>query len=75
MEKIFAIPTENKKLCAHFGRCESFALIEVENYNIVKESYLDPPVHQPGTYPAFFGRAGCFYHNYWRYGCYGSESV
>ncbi len=58
MEKIFAIPTENKKLCAHFGRCESFALIEVENYNIVKESYLDPPVHQPGTYPAFLAEQG-----------------
>ncbi len=58
MKKIFAIPTENKKLCAHFGHCESFALVEVENDIIVKESYLDPPVHQPGTYPVFLAEQG-----------------
>ena len=58
MEKIFAVPTENKKLCAHFGHCESFAIIEVENNIIVNERYLDPPVHQPGTYPAFLAEKG-----------------
>ncbi len=58
MNRIFAVPTENKKLCAHFGRCESFAIVEVENDKIVKESYLDPPVHQPGTYPSFLAEKG-----------------
>ncbi|MCK4541580.1 MAG: NifB/NifX family molybdenum-iron cluster-binding protein [Spirochaetales bacterium] len=58
MKRIFAVPTENRKLCAHFGHCESFAILEVEDDKIVKESYLDPPVHQPGTYPAFLAEKG-----------------
>ena len=58
MNRMFAVPTQNKELCAHFGHCESFAVIEVENNKIVKESYLDPPAHQPGTYPAFLAEQG-----------------
>ena len=58
MTKIFAVPTENGKLCAHFGRCESLAILEVVDNEITKESYVDPPVHQPGTYPAFLAEKG-----------------
>ena len=53
MDRLFAVPTENKKLCAHFGHCESFAVLEVEDNKIVNENYITPPAHQPGTYPAF----------------------
>ena len=58
MNKNFAVPTQNKKLCAHFGHCESFAILEVKDDKIVKESYLNPPAHQPGTYPAFLAELG-----------------
>ena len=58
MNRIFAVPTQNKKLCAHFGHCESFAMLEVKDDKIVKESYVDPPAHQPGTYPAFLAEKG-----------------
>ena len=53
MNRIFAVPTENKKLCTHFGHCERFAILEVKAGKIVKEVYIDPPAHQPGIYPAF----------------------
>ena len=53
MKKIFAVPTENKKACAHFGHCETFAIVAVENGEIVQEYYIEPPEHQPGTYPRF----------------------
>ena len=58
MKKFFAIPTENGQLCAHFGHCEKFAIIETEDQKIVREEYLTPPVHQPGVYPQFLAQQG-----------------
>ncbi len=54
----FAIPTFNGELTAHFGHCESFAIVNTENEAIVSEEYLDPPVHQPGVYPRFLADHG-----------------
>lgn len=54
----FAIPTFNRELTAHFGHCNSFAIINTENEEIVSEEYLDPPVHQPGVYPRFLADHG-----------------
>ncbi len=56
--KIFAIPTINKKLCAHFGHCENFALVETRDDQIIKVDYVHPPEHQPGTYPKFLASKG-----------------
>ncbi len=53
MKKLFAVPTNNGKLCAHFGHCEQFAVIETEDQKILNIEYLKPPVHEPGTYPRF----------------------
>ncbi len=58
MDRIFAVPTENKKLTAHFGHCQSFAVLKVEDDKIVSEDYLDPPAHEPGTYPVFLAEKG-----------------
>ncbi len=48
-----AIPVTDGKLSAHFGHCEEFAIVDVDEQtkeisNIVK---LQPPVHQPGLLP------------------------
>ena len=56
--KKFAVPTENGKLCAHFGHCEKFAIIETEENKVTKEDYVSPPVHQPGVYPKFLADQG-----------------
>ncbi len=58
MKKLFAVPTIDEKLCAHFGHCEQFAVIETEDQKITKVEYLTPPVHQPGAYPRFLAGKG-----------------
>lgn len=57
-KKLFAIPTVAGKLCAHFGHCEMFAIIEVEGEQIVKEAYVTPPAHEPGSFPRFLAENG-----------------
>jgi len=54
----FAIPTLNGQLTVHFGHCEKFAIVEVENNTIIDEHILTPPVHQPGVYPKFLADQG-----------------
>ncbi|MEN8191369.1 MAG: NifB/NifX family molybdenum-iron cluster-binding protein [Bacteroidota bacterium] len=56
--KLFAIPTIEEKLCAHFGHCEKFAIVKVEDDKIVNEEFVSPPEHQPGTYPRFLAEKG-----------------
>jgi len=57
-KKLFAVPTIDGKLCAHFGRCEKFAVVEVNGDSISKTDFLTPPEHQPGTYPKFLADYG-----------------
>ena len=58
MKKKFAIPTLNEKLTAHFGHCEKFAIVDVEDDKVVNEEFIVPPVHQPGVYPKFLADQG-----------------
>ncbi len=55
-----AIPLANGKLTAHFGHCESFALIDadpVEKKIIHREDVKAPP-HQPGQLPPWLAAHG-----------------
>ncbi len=55
----FAVPTNEGKLCAHFGHCEKFALIDTDaNGAIVNESYITPPPHEPGLLPPWLSEQG-----------------
>ena len=54
----FAIPLQNGKLTAHFGHCQEFALINVENNQIVKNESLVPPPHEPGVLPDWLNELG-----------------
>ena len=58
MKKLFAIPTQNGQLCQHFGHCEKFAIVEINENQFVKEEYFTPPIHQPGVYPKFLADKG-----------------
>lgn len=53
MKKRIAVPVEGNRLSTHFGRCQAFAFVDVENDFITKITILDPPEHQPGTFPRF----------------------
>lgn len=48
-----AIPTYNKLLCAHFGHCAEFAIIEADAdmKAVLSCEYLTPPPHEPGVLP------------------------
>lgn len=58
MEKCIAIPMENGNLCAHFGHCETFAIVTVANSKITGIKEVVPPVHEPGVYPRFVAGFG-----------------
>jgi len=58
MNKKIAIPTENGNLCAHFGHCQKFAIYETEGDKIVKEEFITPPPHEPGSHPRFLRDLG-----------------
>ena len=55
-----AIPTAAGKLCAHFGHCEEFALIDVDvnKKEIIREERVGAPPHQPGLLPRWLLERG-----------------
>ncbi|MFW6367330.1 MAG: iron-sulfur cluster carrier protein MrpORP [bacterium] len=55
-----AIPTANGELCAHFGHCEQFALIDVDpdDDTLGGVVHLVPPDHEPGVLPRWLKEQG-----------------
>lgn len=58
MNKCIAIPLEKGILCSHFGHCEEFAIIEIENNKIKTSKNVTPPEHVPGLYPRWVAQFG-----------------
>jgi ATP-binding protein involved in chromosome partitioning len=59
MDKVvFAVPVVEGKLCAHFGHCEQFALVETEKGQIKGKTMHTPPPHEPGVLPAWLHEMG-----------------
>ena len=54
----FAIPLAEGKLTAHFGHCQEFALLEVEDNQIKSKETLVPPPHEPGVLPKWLHDLG-----------------
>ena len=50
-----AIPTANGKLAMHFGHCENFTIINVENNEVISTEEAIPPPHEPGVFPKWLG--------------------
>ena len=55
-----AIPTVEGKLCLHFGHCEEFALVDVDDETRQIESVggATPPPHAPGVLPRWLAEQG-----------------
>lgn len=52
----FAIPIAQGQLCMHFGHCEQFAIVNIdENNKITGTEMLTPPPHEPGLLPRWLG--------------------
>ncbi len=55
-----AIPMAGGRLCMHFGHCEQFALVDVDE-NAGKPTgttFVTPPAHEPGVLPRWLHEQG-----------------
>lgn len=55
-----AIPVADGKLSMHFGRCDCFALVDVDltGKKILKREDIEAPPHQPGLLPPWLAERG-----------------
>ena len=53
-----AIPTEEEKLCTHFGHCQNFTVVETDEKNIVAVNNISAPPHEPGVLPQWLAECG-----------------
>lgn len=58
MHQRIAVPTENGMLCEHFGHCEQFILIDIQDSEVKEQLALAPPTHEPGLYPKYLAELG-----------------
>jgi len=55
-----AIPVAQGRLSMHFGHCEAFAIIEVDEQDkrILNETLAQPPGYEPGMLPRWLNENG-----------------
>ena len=56
-----AISTDAGFVSAHFGRCPSFTIAEIEEEKILKIEEINNPGHQPAFLPNFLAERGVKY--------------
>jgi predicted Fe-Mo cluster-binding NifX family protein len=49
-----AISTNGETVSAHFGRCPSFTILEIQDGKVIKREEIQNPGHHPGYLPQFF---------------------
>lgn len=56
----YAVPVSEGILCTHFGHCEQFALIDVneETKKVTGKVMVPAPEHQPGLLPPWLAGQG-----------------
>ncbi len=56
----FAVPTSDGLLCAHFGHCQEFTLIDVDSPSkkVLALTAIPAPEHEPGLLPAWLADKG-----------------
>ena len=55
---LFAIATDGGYVSPHFGRCQTYTMVDVENGHIVKREKIANPGHAPGAIPEFLNKNG-----------------
>ena len=53
-----AISTDGGCVSAHFGRCPSFTLVDIEGQQVVSKDVIANPGHHPGFLPEFMQGQG-----------------
>jgi len=56
----YAVPVSGGMVATHFGHCEHFALIDVDEGSkaIIKKELIPSPEHQPGLLPEWLAGQG-----------------
>jgi ATP-binding protein involved in chromosome partitioning len=56
----FAVPTSDGVLCAHFGHCEVFTLVDVDRSSrkVLEVTTVPAPEHEPGLLPSWLAERG-----------------
>ena len=56
----YAVPVSGGVMCAHFGHCEQFALIDVDEdrKEIIRKELVTAPEHEPGLFPKWLAEKG-----------------
>ena len=55
---LIAIATDEGNVSSHFGRCQTYTMVDIENGHIVKKEQVANPGHEPGAIPEFLNRKG-----------------
>ena len=53
-----AISTDGEFVSAHFGRCPSFTIVDIDKDKVNNKTVVDNPGHQPGAIPQFLHQKG-----------------
>jgi predicted Fe-Mo cluster-binding NifX family protein len=53
-----AVPLAEGRLTNHFGHCEQFAIVNVQDGKIDGKEIITPPPHEPGLLPRWLGDRG-----------------
>ena len=53
-----AISTDGDYVSAHFGRCPSFTIVEIEGEKVVGRELVENPGHQPAFLPQYLSEKG-----------------
>ncbi len=53
-----AIPCDKSRVASHFGRCEGYAIFDIEDRRILRKEVIANPGHEPGFLPEFLAEKG-----------------
>ena len=53
-----AISTNGEMVAEHFGRCESYTMVEIEDSEVKSRQVIPNPGHEPGFLPGYLGEQG-----------------
>jgi predicted Fe-Mo cluster-binding NifX family protein len=53
-----AVSTEGSEVSAHFGRCDTYTIFDVEDGKVVEKKTVANPGHSPGFLPKYLSEMG-----------------
>ncbi len=53
-----AISTDSEYVSAHFGRCSSYTIVDIDNEKEISRKVIENPEHSPGFLPGFLSNQG-----------------